>query len=138
MEVLFMNSVNLIGRVAQDLELKQTTNGKSVVNFSLAVNEYSNGEQKTSFIDCVAWNRSAEILTEYGHNGSQIGVEGRLQKRQYTDKNNQTRYVIEVVVNHIDLLDPKSDWNELTETSKSLPADNQSVVQENQTTATQG
>ncbi|GET18352.1 single-stranded DNA-binding protein [Ligilactobacillus agilis] len=116
-----MNNVQLIGRIAQDLELRKTQNDRAWLSFSLALNEYSNGEQHTTFIDCVAWQRNAEILAQYAHKGALIGLEGRLQRRNYTDRNGQNRSIVEVVVNHVELLGSRgqSDSQETTNTASS-------------------
>ena len=75
-----MNSVSLIGRTTEDIELKTTPSGKSVVNFTLAV--YISQEE-TLFMDCVAWDKAAEKLATYVHKGHQVGITGCLKPERW-------------------------------------------------------
>ena len=100
-----MNSVNIIGRLTRDPELRKTSNGKSVTNFCIAVNRANEG---ADFIDCVAWSETADLAVKYLHKGSQIGVTGRLQTRTYDDKSGNSRKIVEVVIERMQFLcDPK-------------------------------
>lgn len=90
-----MNRVCLMGRIGRDLELKKTNSGVSVVSFPLAVDR--NGKEGgTDWIDCVAWRGTAEVLCNYAGRGRLIGVEGRLQMRDWTDKSGNKRRSYEV------------------------------------------
>lgn len=101
-----MNSVNIIGRLTRDPELRKTSNGRSVTNFCIAVNRVNEG---ADFIDCVAWNQTADIAVKFLHKGSQIGVSGRIQSRTYDDKNGNSRKIVEVVIERLQFLgDPKN------------------------------
>jgi single-strand DNA-binding protein len=108
-----MNQVNLIGRLTKDIELRQTPIGNMVCNFTLAVNRRKAKEDATTpdadFVPCVAWNKTAEVLSTYTSKGSQIGVEGKIQTRSYDDPNipNKKVYITEVLVSSIYLLDSK-------------------------------
>ena len=103
-----MNSINLIGRLTKDPEQRHTTNGKAVANFTLAVDRpFSKNE--TDFINVVAWNKTAEIVTQYTGKGSQIGVTGRLQVRNYENNDGKRVYVTEVVADTVKLLDKKGE-----------------------------
>ena len=107
-----MNNVNLIGRLTKAPELKQTASNTSVFTGTLAVNrtfKNQNGERETDFINIVAWRQTAEIIAQYCGKGSQIGVTGRIQTRNYENQQGQRVYVTEVVAEHIDLLDSKND-----------------------------
>ena len=99
----------LTGRVTKDIELKVTPTGKSVCSFSLAVERkfVQNGEKITDFINCQLWGKSAETLEKYGKKGMLIGVEGRLQTRNYTNQQGQTVYVTEVVADSFSFLEKK-------------------------------
>lgn len=100
-----MNSVNIIGRLTRDPELRKTSNGRSVTTFCLAVNRANEG---ADFIDCVAWNQTADLAVKYLHKGSQIGVSGRIQSRTYDDNNGNSRKIVEVVIERMQFLgDPK-------------------------------
>ena len=90
-----MNRICLMGRIGRDLELKKTNSGVSVVSFPLAVDR--NGKDGgTDWIDIVALRVTAEVLCNYAGRGRLIGVEGRLQMRDWTDKNGNKRRSYEV------------------------------------------
>ena len=90
-----MNRVCLMGRIGRDLELKKTNSGVSVVSFPLAVDR--NGKDAgTDWIDIVTWRGTAEVLCNYAGRGRLIAVEGRLQMRDWTDKNGNKRRSYEV------------------------------------------
>lgn len=91
-----MNTIALIGRVTADIELRQTSSGKSVANFTLAV-ERPFVKDTTDFFSCTAWERVAETLSKHVKKGQKIAIRGNLQNREYTDKNNNKRTVTEVV-----------------------------------------
>ena len=96
-----LNRVILMGRLTADPELKQTPNGISVVSFSLAVDRNFAGkgaERQTDFINCVAWRQTAEFISRYFGKGRLMAVEGSLQVRNYTDRNENKRQAVEVVV----------------------------------------
>lgn len=99
-----MNNVNLIGRLTKDASLHKTQEGKSVASFTLAVDGFND---KADFISCVAWEKRADVIAQYCRKGSQIGVTGRLATRNYKDKDDKTVYVTEVVVERVDLIEPK-------------------------------
>ena len=102
-----MNNINLIGNLCQEPELKQTPHGKTVVTVSLAVRRPFT-KDTTDFIPLVAWDKQAELLKNYTHKGSKIGVSGTLTTREYKDTSGQNRKVFEVVVGAIDLLGGKT------------------------------
>ena len=98
-----INRVILVGRLTKTPELKSTPNGKSVVNFTLAVQR---DKDNTDFINCIAWSKTAEILAQYTLKGSLVAVEGRIQTRTY-DSNGVTKYVTEIVCDGLTLCDSK-------------------------------
>lgn len=107
-----MNTVQLIGRLTRDIELKFTSSGLAVGSFNLAVNRnFTNqqGEREADFINCVVWRKTAENLANFTRKGSQVGIEGRIQTRNYENQQGQKVYVTEVVVEQFHLLDKKSD-----------------------------
>lgn len=107
-----INNAVLVGRVTKDIELKQTQADKSVTQFVLAVNRQfknANGEREADFINIVAWGKTAELLAQYAHKGSQIGVVGRIQTRNYENQQGQRVYVTEVVAESMTLLDSKGN-----------------------------
>lgn len=113
-----MNNVQLIGNLTKDIELRKTQNGKSVVNFTLAVARTFNREE-TDFIQCQAWGKTADILHQYCHKGSKIGLNGSIETGSY-DKNGQRVYTTTVIANNIELLTPRepmTSQNELSGTN---------------------
>lgn len=106
-----MNKVFLVGRITRDPELKYTTSNVAVVSFSVAINrtfQNAQGEYEADFINCVAWRRQAENLARFVRKGQQIGIDGRLQTRNYQTPQGETRYVTEVVCDNIQFLETKS------------------------------
>lgn len=106
-----MNTVQLVGRLTKEVDLKFTSSGIAVGTFTLAVNRsFTNqqGEREADFINCVIWRKSAENLANFTRKGSQIGIEGRIQTRNYENQQGQRVYVTEVVVNNFHLLEPRS------------------------------
>lgn len=101
-----MNNVSLIGRLTKDVELKKTPNGKSVVQFTLAV---TRTKDESDFISCVAWNTTADSMNQFLHKGSLIGLTGSIQTRYYDNKKGERVYITEVLVNRIYFLEPKSN-----------------------------
>ncbi len=97
-----VNKVILIGNAGRDAELRVTSSGKTVANFSLAINEpFRKGKgdrQKVEWVHCVGWNKQAEIAGKLITKGKQVFVEGRLQTRRFEDHEGTTRTVTEVVV----------------------------------------
>lgn len=106
-----MNKAILVGRLTKDPELKMTENTKrEVCQFTIAVNRpYTNedGERKADFINCVVWDKLAENLSKYQRKGNQVAVEGRIQTRNYDDKDGKKVYVTEIFVSNITFLDSK-------------------------------
>ncbi len=107
-----MNKVILIGRLTKDSELRYTQSGTAVAGFTLAVDRrFSNqsGEREADFVNCVAWNKAAEFVSEYFHKGKQMALEGRLQVRSYDGNDGQKRWVTEVVAEQIEFVGSKND-----------------------------
>ena len=111
MATLQLNEVRLCGRLTADVELKQTPNGNPVCSFSIAINRKvaKDKPQKADFIDCVAWRGTAEFISKYFKKGSSIYIFGSLEKRSWTDNNEQKRYVTEVIVEKAEFVDGKSE-----------------------------
>lgn len=98
-----MNNVFLLGRLTADPEIKKTTTGKSVANFTLAVNRRGQSKE-TDFINCTAWEKTADLLSNYFTKGKPIIVEGAIQTRSYEDKNGNKRTATDVVVRNIEFV----------------------------------
>ena len=103
-----MNSVNLVGYLTADVEERVTQNGNSVANFSVALNRrYRQGDDvktETTFIDLVAFGRTAEVAGRYLGKGRQVGIEGRLRQRHWETEGGAKRSRIEVVVGQLHLM----------------------------------
>ncbi|ADU22959.1 single-stranded DNA-binding protein [Ruminococcus albus] len=96
-----LNRVILMGRITQDLEVRQTPNGVSALTFNVAVDRNfkdQSGQYQSDFITCVAWRQTAEFIGKYFGKGRLIALEGTLRSRTYEDKNGTKHYVTEVYV----------------------------------------
>ncbi len=110
-----MNKVILVGRLAQDPEVRYTQSGKAVASFTIAVNRFTGGGQREAdFIPIVAWEKLAETCGNNLTKGQRVLVEGRLQIRSYETNDGQKRRVAEVVAQNIEFLERK----QVTEDSK--------------------
>jgi single-strand DNA-binding protein len=107
-----MNRVVLVGRITKDPELKNIPNSNtSVVSFTIAVNRQftsKSGEKEADFINCEVFNKAAENLSRYIRKGGLLGVEGRIQTRNYQANDGSTRYVTEVICDNVQFLEPKN------------------------------
>ena len=106
------NSVRLIGNLGDDPKVRKLDSGKTVASFSIATNEIykdNEGEKKseTTWHRLVAWDKQAEVVEKYLKKGSEIAVEGKITNRSYKDKNEETHYITEIVVNSMLMLDKK-------------------------------
>lgn len=95
-----MNKAIMSGRLCADIELRQTPSGKKVCAFTLAVDRRGK-DAGADFIDCVAWEKTAEFLVRYFQKGQQMNICGRLQTRSYEDKEGKKRKATEVVVEEV-------------------------------------
>ncbi len=106
-----LNVVAIMGRLVADPQLRQTNNGHSVASFCVACDRGrrdANGQTQADFIDVVAWNQTAEFVCRYFAKGSLIAVDGRLQTRNFQDKNGNNRKAVEVVANNVNFTGPRS------------------------------
>ena len=107
-----LNRIVLMGRLTRDPELRRTGSGTAVTSFSLAVDrdfKSQSGEKETDFIDIVAWRSTAEFVSKYFTKGRMAVVEGRLQIRDWTDKDGNKRRSAEVVADNVYFGDSKRD-----------------------------
>lgn len=103
-----MNEVILIGRMTKDIDVRQTTSGSTVGRFSLAVDRFGK-DKGADFINCVAFDKKAEVLQKYTHKGSKIAVIGRIQTGSYTNKDGQKVYTTDVIVNEIEFCESRKE-----------------------------
>ena len=110
---LNFNKAIIGGRLTADVELKMTPSGVSVCTFSVAVNRKvgKDAEQKTDFINCVAWRNTADFISRYFKKGSSIMIVGNIQNRSWQDNNGNKRFATEVIVEEVHFVDSKSKNN---------------------------
>ncbi len=128
-----INRVVLVGRLTKDVEVRKTQSGLSVAAFTVACdrrfasrNSQDAGGQNqptADFINCVAWRQSADFLGSYGRKGALVGVEGRIQTRNYNDKDGKKVYVTEVVCDNVQLLESKSQSQSRATSQPQMPSD---------------
>lgn len=102
-----MNTCIFIGRLTKDPELRKTSDGTSVLNFTLAVDR-RDANRNTDFIPCKAWSKVADNMSKYLSKGSRIGVSGRFESGTY-EKDGERRYKCEIVVLSFEFLDSRTD-----------------------------
>ena len=105
-----INNVVLLGRIVANPELKQTPNGNSVANFTLAVDRSyckPGAERQCDFLDCVAWKGTGEFISKYFRKGQLIAVTGSIQTRNYTDKEGNKHKAFEILVNSASFCESK-------------------------------
>lgn len=113
-----MNHVSLLGRLTKDPEVKKTQSGTSVCSFTIAVDrrfKNADGTRQTDFIPCVGWRQVADIIGQYFHKGSRIGITGSIQTRSYDGQNGKV-FVVEVLAEQIDFIDKRSETQEQNQT----------------------
>jgi len=121
----FQNNCAFVGRLGQDPVVNETggDNSIKVANFSIAVNEVrgtgENRKEITNWVRCVAFRGQAKTVENFTRKGSRVGVQGRLQNREWIDKQNQKRWTTEIVLDSLSLLDPAGTGNK----TESPPAD---------------
>jgi single-strand DNA-binding protein len=100
-----VNRVQLIGRLGKDPELRTTPNGTSIATFSLATDEKKGKQKHTEWHRIVTWQKLAEICDQYLEKGSLVYVEGRIQTRQWNDRDGNKRTTTEIVASGMKMLD---------------------------------
>ena len=100
-----MNYVSLLGRLTRDVEVTYTQSGKAYARFSIAVSRGTSNRDEVDFINCIAWEKRAETISQYFKKGSRILVQGRITTGSY-EKNGETRYTTDV--NNFDFIETKS------------------------------
>lgn len=124
-----VNKVILVGNLGKDPEVRHLEGGNSVANFTLATNEYYKDKQgarveRTEWHNISAWRGLAELAEKYLKKGTQVYVEGKLRTRQYQDKDNQTRYITEIIAEEISLLGGRPGGANGASSSNGTPAGN--------------
>lgn len=112
-----MNQVNILGRIATDLELRKTQSGTDCVKFIVAVDRYSGGKKSADFIRCVAWGKTADNIVKFFSKGSSIAISGNIKTGSFTDKNGTKHYTTDVYVSNFYFTSTKKE-----QTSNTKPA----------------
>ena len=99
-----LNQCNFIGHLGQDPEVKYTPSGKAVANFSVAVSEKYGGKERTEWVRIVAWDKLAEICGNYLKKGAPVFISGRMQTREWEDKDGNRRFTTEIVAQTMQML----------------------------------
>lgn len=117
-----MNSFNGIGRLTRDVELKKTGTGKSVVNFTVAINRrFGKDKDKADFLNCVAWNKTADFMANYLSKGALVSIEGRIETGSYEDNDGKRVYTTDVVVDNLQALESMKERNEYQSSQGNTP-----------------
>lgn len=104
-----LNRIAVQGRFTRDIELRTTPSGLSVCSFTVATDDGYGDKQKTYFLNCIAWRKTAELICKYCNKGDMVIVEGKLTSRNYTDKNSNKRTAFEIVADNVHFAEPKRD-----------------------------
>ena len=126
-----LNKIVLMGRLTRDPELRHTGNGTAVASFSLAVDrdfKSQSGEKETDFVDIVAWRSTADFVSKFFTKGRMAVVEGRLQLRDWKDKDGNKRRTAEIVADNVYFGDSKRDGGD---TAQSEPQGGFSEIEDN-------
>jgi single-strand DNA-binding protein len=101
-----MNVFCFSGNITKDIDLRTTTGGKQVANFSIAINE---GKDKTLFLNCVAWDKTGELISQYCKKGDRLSGSGKIDIRKWTDKEGKDQWTTEIIVNQFDFPPKRAD-----------------------------
>lgn len=115
-----LNRIIVMGRMTRDPELRRTNSGTAVASFTVAVDrdfKSQSGEKETDFIDVVAWRNTAEFVSKYFSKGRMAVVEGRLQIRDWTDKDGNKRRTAEIVADSVYFGDSKRDGGDAAQSA---------------------
>ena len=119
-----LNKVILIGRITKDVELRRTSSDTPVVSFTIAVDKRRSNQgdsnQTADFINCVAWERIAEVMDQYVRKGMLLAIEGRIQTRSYENNEGVRVYTTEVVCNSMQMLESKNSQQNKEDSFKGL------------------
>ena len=104
-----MNSVQIVGRLTKDVDIRYSDSGSSVARFCVAVDRKyrKDGEAQADFINCLAFGKSAEFVEKYFSKGNRIGLTGRIQTGSYTNKEGQKVYTTDVVVEAMEFVESR-------------------------------
>lgn len=118
-----MNKAIVIGNLTKDPELRTTTSGLSVCTFTVAVNRGFGDKKEVDYLPIVTWRGLADNCSKFLAKGRKAGVSGRIQTRQYDDKDGNRRYVTEIVADDVEFLSPKGESGQRTQQDVPPPDD---------------
>lgn len=124
-----INTVTLMGRLTHDPELRCTPSGKSVISFSVAVGRQFDKET-TDFIDCTAWNKTADFISKYFSKGDMIALTGRLETSTFRDKNGNNRKSYSVTADNVSFCGSKSEGGNNSRPNVDIAASDDSDFEE--------
>lgn len=111
-----INKVILMGRLTRDPEMRHTNSGTPVTTFSIAINSGYGENQRTDFVNCLAWNKTAEFVTKYFAKGKMIIIaDGRISRRSWETQDGKRAYATEVVANEVNFGETKSSQQTATQ-----------------------
>ncbi|MBM7585298.1 single-strand DNA-binding protein [Bacillus pakistanensis] len=119
-----INQVTIVGRLTRDPDLRHTTDGKPVLNVTLALNrrfKNQNGQFDADFILCTLWSKAAENTAKFCQKGSVLGIVGRIQTRNYDNEQGKRVYITEVVAESVRFLDGKPPEQQKKEKEMEIP-----------------
>lgn len=128
-----MNKWIGLGRLTKDVELRHTQNDKAVCSFTVAVNRRTKNEEgkyEADFINCVAWDKLANFISQYFHKGDAIALVGRLQTRTWDDKDGKKHYATEVVVGEVYFAGKKVNGEEQTQEQAAPSTNNNTAIED--------
>ena len=112
-----MNNIILMGRITKNPELKYSTSRKSKCNFTIAVTrKYKKDE--ADFINCVAWEKTAETIAEFFKKGNRILIHGRLNVRNFVDEAEETKWIYEVITDEFEFIEKKGENDNVSQTEE--------------------
>lgn len=120
-----INRVVIVGRLTKDPDLRYTGSNIPVVSFTVAVNRGFGKDQEADYLPCVAWRATAENVNKFVRKGSLVGVDGRIQTRNYEAQDGSKRYITEIVCDNVRFLDTKSSSSDSYREDNSFPGMNQ-------------
>ncbi|MCT3214502.1 single-stranded DNA-binding protein [Lactiplantibacillus plantarum] len=135
-----INRTVLVGHLTRDPELRYTNGGAAVATFTIAVNRpftNQNGEREADFISCVIWRKAAENFANFTSKGSLVGLDGRIQTRNYENQQGVRVYVTELVVENFSLLESKAEADKRKEESNRYSSHPQSQTNADSQSASQ-
>ena len=105
-----LNNINIMGRLVRNPELRHTQKDTAVASFRIAVDR-DFGEKQTDFFDVVAWRKTGEFVSKYFKQGQKIAIVGRIQTREWEDKDGNKRRNVEIIAEHVDFAGDKKNEN---------------------------